>query len=76
MVYVEIDVFVSFAAPQENPESTFSSGARVALEIARESADTFAPLKSVLGGLCAFVKHFDVRLPDSCTSLPYLMILL
>jgi hypothetical protein len=63
MVYVEIDVFDSSAAPQENPESTFGSGARVVLEIARDSADAFAPLKSVLGGLCTFVKHFDVRLP-------------
>jgi hypothetical protein len=75
MVSVESDVSDSFSEPQENPESAFSSGARVLLEIARDSA-TFAPLKFVLGGLCATIKHFDVRLPDLCTILPYLMMLL
>ena len=75
MASMESDVSDSLSEPQEIPESAFSSGARVLLEIARDSA-TFTPLKFVLGGLCATVQHFDVRLPNLCTILPYLMTLL
>jgi len=32
------------------------------LDIAKESADAFPPLKSCLGGINALIKHYDVRL--------------
>jgi len=32
----------------------------ILLDIAKESSDWFAPLKSVLGGVCALVKHYEV----------------
>jgi len=32
------------------------------LDIAKESADAFPPLKSCLGGISALIKHYDVRL--------------
>jgi len=31
------------------------------LDIAKESADAFPPLKSCLGGISALIKHYDVR---------------
>jgi len=31
------------------------------LDIAKESADAFLPLKSCLGGISALIKHYDVR---------------
>ena len=31
------------------------------LDIAKESADVFPPLKSCLGGINALIKHYDVR---------------
>ena len=31
----------------------------ILLDIAKESSDWFAPLKSVLGGVCALVKHYE-----------------
>ena len=35
-------------------------GAKVLLDIARESADWFPPLKSALGGVNALIKHYEV----------------
>ena len=32
----------------------------ILLDIAKESSDWFTPLKSVLGGVCALVKHYGV----------------
>ena len=31
------------------------------LDIAKESADVFPPLKACLGGINALIKHYDVR---------------
>jgi len=33
---------------------------KILLDIVKESSDWFAPLKSVLGGVCALVKHYEV----------------
>lgn len=38
-----------------------NSGGRLVLDLATESADVFPPLKSVLGGLTALLKYYDVR---------------
>ena len=37
-----------------------ADGTKILLDIAKESSDWFAPLKSVLGGVCALVKHYEV----------------
>ena len=34
---------------------------KMVLDIAKESADAFPPLKSCLGGINALIKHYDVR---------------
>lgn len=34
---------------------------KVLLDIAKESSDACAPLKSCLGGICALIKHYEVR---------------
>lgn len=34
---------------------------KVLLDIAKESADAFPPLKSCLGGISALINHYDVR---------------
>ena len=44
--------------------------ATVVLDIAKESADVFAPLKSCLGGIDAFRKHYGVRPHRSDHDLP------
>jgi hypothetical protein len=36
-------------------------GAKILLDIAKESSDWFPPLKSALGGVGALVKHYEVR---------------
>ena len=51
-------------AERKNRKSKISSAAKVFLDIGKESADAFPPLKSVLGGIHATIKHVDVRLPD------------
>ena len=33
---------------------------KIALDVAKESADGFPPLKSALGGVSALVKHYEV----------------
>ena len=35
-------------------------GAKILLDIAKESSDWFPPLKSALGGVSALVKHYEV----------------
>ena len=35
-------------------------GVKILLDIAKESADWFPPLKSALGGVSALVKHYEV----------------
>ena len=35
-------------------------GAKITLDVAKESADWFPPLKSALGGVSALVKHYEV----------------
>jgi len=42
--------------------SAATSGAKILLHIANESADVFAPLKSVLGGICAVLDQYEVCL--------------
>ena len=38
----------------------FTEGTKILLDIAKESADWFAPLKSALGGVNALIKHYEV----------------
>jgi len=40
----------------------FIDGLRMLLDIANESASALPPLKSCLGGICAIIKHCEVRL--------------
>lgn len=40
--------------------SAVGSGAKILLNIAKESADAFGPLKSVLGGICAIYDQYEV----------------
>jgi len=35
-------------------------GAKILLDVAKESADWFPPLKSALGGVNALIKHYEV----------------
>ena len=37
-----------------------ANGAKILLDIAKESADWFPPLKSALSGVNALVKHYEV----------------
>jgi len=37
-----------------------ANGARILLDVAKESSDVFPPLKSVLGGVNALIKHYEV----------------
>ena len=39
---------------------TAYAGTKIALEVVRESSDMFLPLKGVVGGLTALLKHYDV----------------
>lgn len=41
-----------------------NAGGRLVLNIVKESADAFPPLKSVLGGLHTVLQHYDVCLPS------------
>ena len=38
----------------------FTEGTKILLDIAKESADWFSPLKSALGGVNALIKHYEV----------------
>ena len=35
-------------------------GTKILLDVAKESADWFPPLKSALGGVNALIKHYEV----------------
>ena len=37
-----------------------TDGAKILLDIAKESSDWFGPLKSALGGVNALIKHYEV----------------
>ena len=37
-----------------------ADGVKILLDIAKESADWFPPLKSALGGVNALIKHYEV----------------
>ena len=37
-----------------------TEGVKILLDVAKESADWFPPLKSALGGVSALVKHYEV----------------
>ena len=37
-----------------------ADGAKILLDIMKESADFFPPLKSALGGVKALIKHYEV----------------
>ena len=37
-----------------------ADGAKILLDIAKESSDWFPPLKSALGGMSALIKHYEV----------------
>ena len=39
-----------------------TEGAKMLLDIAKESADWFPPLKAALGGVNALIKHYEVSL--------------
>ena len=39
-----------------------ADGAKILLDIAKDSSDWFPPLKSALGGVSALVKHYEVVL--------------
>ena len=45
-------------------KTTMLNGARMALELVKESADAFGPLKSVAGGLSALLSQYDVSYPS------------
>ena len=44
-----------------NWKSTAYSATKLAINLVKESADAFPPLKSVMGGLSAILDHCDVR---------------
>jgi hypothetical protein len=50
-------------APKDksNWKATTYATTKLAINLAKESADAFPPLKSVVGGLSAILKHCDVR---------------
>ena len=37
-----------------------ADGAKILLDVAKESSDWFPPLKSALGGVSALIKHYEV----------------
>ena len=53
------------AAYENKPDwkSTLHASAGLVIDVVKESSDVFTPLKSVAGGLCAILKHYDVRYP-------------
>ena len=42
-------------------KSTAYASAGLAIDVLKESSDAFTPLKSVVGGLSAILKYYDVR---------------
>ena len=57
------NVGASAVADQNRPDwkSMASSSAKLILRAVRDSADAFAPLKSVAGGLCFILENCEVR---------------
>ena len=53
-------------------KSTAYASVKVVADVVKESSDVFPPLKSVVGGLTAILKHYDVR-PASSASPMILM---
>ena len=51
-------------------KSAVSSTARLLLRGVRDSADAFAPLKSVAGGLCFFLENYEVSPLSRTLSTP------
>jgi hypothetical protein len=51
------------AAYENKPglKSTVGASARLVIDVLKESSDAFTPLKSVVGGLSAVLKNYDVR---------------
>ena len=43
-----------------NLGSTIYASTKVVVDVVKESTDVFPPLKSVMGGLSAILKHYDV----------------
>jgi len=58
-------------AAQVDLVSAVGSGAKILLHIAKESADVFTPLKSVLGGICAICDQYEVCLLTSVSRAIY-----
>jgi len=54
--------------------SAATSGAKILLHVANESADVFAPLKSVLGGICAVCDQYEVCLRTPTLNAVYLFL--
>ena len=48
----------------ESGWKTAYAGARMAVEIAKESSDMFLPLKAIVGALAVLIKNHDVNLPQ------------
>ena len=46
--------------PKSSWKSTAYASAKVVVDVVKESSDVFPPLKSVVGGLAAILKHCDV----------------
>jgi len=44
-------------------------GAKILLDVAKESADWFPPLKSALGGVNALIKYYEVLIKQSAADL-------
>jgi hypothetical protein len=59
--YLRYMVDPTAAYKKSNWKSTLHASAGVAIDILKESSDAFTPLKSVVGGLSAILKHYDVR---------------
>ena len=53
------------AAYENKPKlkSTVYASTGLAIDVLKESSDAFTPLKSVVGGLSAVLKYYDVRYP-------------
>ena len=48
-----------------------ADAAKILLDVAKESADWFPPLKSALGGVNALIKHYEVLVQlgySSCSA--------
>ena len=58
-----LDRILDRGAANENKsswKSTAYSSVKVVIDMVKESSDVFPPLKAVMGGLAAILKHYDV----------------